>query len=335
MPGLLAKDQVGVREDLADKIAVADVKRTPITSMISKGRKLVNPLYEWQMDAFEDPAFDGVIDGEDVTDFENAARKRHRQKSYIQIFRRTAKVSRVAEDVNNVAGQKSEIAKSASKKLVEMKRDQEAAILSVSEHQDDNGSVPWKIRGLNTWIDSSAQSGDFSVPEDFRPGSAQIETTATASLDEDTHVQNLLAAIFDSTGVGADSMYYLVAGSVLRRRFTDMTRTETSGSTDSASRVRTFNGAMGDRRVVNTTTIFEGDFGIMEVVPSNFINWASGSPDTDAGYVIPMDKLNLRYNKMPTVERLADAGGGPRILVESRAGLEVDNPKGFGKFLPA
>lgn len=334
MPGLLAKDQIGVREDLADLIAVADVRATPVTSMIPKSRELTNTLYDWQMDSYEDPDTGGTVDGLDVSDFENSSRNRVRQKSYIQIKRRTAKVSRVAEDVNEVAGLKSEIARASAKKLVEIKRDIEATILSNNEHQDDTGSVPWKIRGLNQWISSSAQSGDFPVDSNFRPASAQIDTTATASLDEDTNVQGMLQAIFDATGMGAGSHYTLVAGSVLRRRFTDMTRTDTVSSA-AAVRVRNFDGRMEDKKITNTTTIFEGDFGIIEILPSSFINWSSGSPDTDAGYVIPVEKLHLRYNGRPSVEQLADNGGGPRILVEARIGLQVDNPKGFGKFLPS
>lgn len=334
MPGLLAKDQVGVREDLSDLIAVADVRATPFSSAMPKSRELTNYIYDWQMDAYEDPDTGGTIDGKDVEDFENSARKRARQKSYIQIKRRTAKVSRVAEEVNDAAGVKTEIGRAASKKLVEIKRDIEATLLSDNEHQDDNGSVAWQVRGLGTWIDSSAQSGDFAVDAEFRPSSSQIDTTATASLDEDDNVQAMLQAIFDSTGMGAGSQYALICGSVLRRRITDMTRTDTVSSA-AATKVRNFDGQMEDKKVTNTTTIFEGDFGILEVIPSSFIGWSSGSPDTDRGYVVPMDKVHLRYNSRPSVEQLDDNGGGPRILVETRIGFQVDNPKCFGKFQPS
>jgi hypothetical protein len=335
MPGLLAKDQVGVREDLSDLIAVADVKATPFSSMVPKSSELTNHIYDWQMDGYEDPNTDGVVDGLDVSDYSNAARKRKRQKSYIQIKRRTAKVSRVAESVDKVAGLKSEISKAASKKLIEMKRDIEATLLSSNEHQDDDGSVPWKIRGLGAWIDSSAQSGDFAVDSEFRPAAAQIDTTATASLDEDDNIQAMLQAIFDATGMGEGSEYVLIAGSVLRRKMTDMTRTDDSGGSNTFKAVRHFSGPIDGTKIVSTTSVFQGDFGLLDIIPSSFIGWSGGAPDTDRGYVVPISKVHLRYNTRPGVENFEDQGGGPRIMVEGRIGFQVDNPKCFGKFLPS
>mgnify|MGYP001582857662 CR=1 FL=1 len=331
MPGLLEKDQVGKREDLADFIAIVDSKKTPFTSMVSKSGKAANTLFEWQVDDYQKPRITGVVDGSDVTDFENAAKNRAKLQNYIQVQRRTAKVSRLAEEVSTVAGVAGEMANAVAKKMVELKRDMEAACLGGNEMQADDGSVPYLTRGLDKWIQTTAQALN-PVPAAFRPATAQVVTTATASLTEDGSIQDLLAALFDATGMSG--RYYLIAGSVLRRRFTDMTRT-VANATSTATKVRSFGGDIADTKITNTTTVYEGDYGTIEILSSSFVGVDSaGDPNKNLGYLLDMDKIALRFNKRPSVEKLPDNGGGPRALLECVSGLEVWNPIGLGKFKP-
>lgn len=322
-----------MREDLADLIAVADVKSTPFTSMVNKGRAPVNTLFSWQADAYEKPKVTGIVDGTDVADYENAAKNRARIYDHIQVFRRTAKVSRLAQDVSDVAGlgKKKEMANSIRKKMVELKRDLEATFLSDNEAQDDDGSVPNMTRGLGKWIQATAQTY-LPVPAAYRPASAQVDTTAVASLTEDDNVQALLQAIYDATGF--DGNYTLFAGSTLRRRFTTMTRIiEGATSEKAAYTVRQFGTSMESESIKSTTSIFEGDYGIVSVTSSSFIGLdANGDPTKERGYLLNMKRVHLRYNSMPTVERLPDMGGGPRVLLESVCGLQVDNPLDCAKF---
>lgn len=334
MPGLLEKDQVGKREALADMIALVDQKATPFTTMVKKGKEPGNTLIEWQVDKYDDTKLDGIVDGTDVTNFENAAKDRARLKNVIQIFRRTAKVSRLSEEVSNVAGaREGEMARSIAKKLVEIKRDQEAAFLSDNNSQTDNGAVPYLTRGMGKWIVTS-DSDQYAVPTAYLPGSTQVNTTATASLDEDTDLQGILTAIFDATGMIGD--YKAIVGSVLRRRITSMTRTGQYGSTNVASKVRMFSGEIDSTKIQQSTTIFEGDFGTIEVAPSSFIGRSAttNTTDSDRGYILDMDKIDVCYGKLPKVEKLPDLGGGPRSLIEAYAALRVYNPIGLGKLLP-
>ena len=68
MAGLLEITQTGKREDFADVIAMVDYKSTPFTSQCPKGSEPANTIYDWQMDAYDDPVLGGVIDGKDVID---------------------------------------------------------------------------------------------------------------------------------------------------------------------------------------------------------------------------------------------------------------------------
>jgi hypothetical protein len=334
MPGLLEKDQVGKREDLADLVAIVDVRGTPFASMVNKSRRPANTLFDWQVDAYESPQVTGTVDGKDVAEYENAAKNRAKLHNQVQIFRRTAKVSRLAENVSVVAGVASEMATAVAKKLVEIKRDIEATLLGDNDCQADDGAKPYLTRGLDAWIQTSAQSL-YPVPAAYRPASGQVIDPGAASggcatLTEagaTNSVQALLQAIFDATGM--NGRYVLFAGSTLRRRFTDMTRTGQYGNTNVASVARIFTGELSGTTVTQTTTVFEGDYGTVEIIPSNFIGGTT--VQKSRAYLLDMNKVHLRYNKLPTVESLPDLGGGPRRLIEAVGGLQVDNPIGLGK----
>ena len=313
---------------MADIYSIVDVKSTPFTSRVNKSQKLTNSKFEWIVDEYADPVNTGVVDGQDVSTYENHAETRARLSNVAQEWRRTAKVSRRSENISTVAGVKSEIALATRKKLVEIKRDTESTLLAGNDGQLDTGGAPYLTIGLDKWIDTTGPTIPASVPAAYRPATAQIETTATASLTE-TLVQNVLAAIFDNTGMTGS--YVLFAGSVLRRAFTDFTRTKASG-TDEYQKLRVFNFDGKSKSIVSSTTFFEGDYGTIEIVSSNFIGGTT--VDTDRGYLLDMDKIHLRSEQRPTVERFPDLGGGPRVLVSYIGGLQVDNPIGLGKFKP-
>jgi hypothetical protein len=327
MPGLFENSQVGKREDLADFIALVDAKSIPVTSMIPKGYAPGNTLLEWQADAYDAPSFDGVVDGTDVTDFENAAKNRAILSNHVQIFRKTAKVSTLAQEVSNVAGVKDEMARSVSKKIVEIKRSIEAAICSDVDAQAESGGVPYRTRGLGKWISNTAQDV-LPVPAAYRTPTGSINTTATSSLAEGD-VQTVLRSIFGQTGDRRE--YDMPCGTVLKRTFTDFTRY--ASGTNAYQSFRTFNADTSDKSIVSTIDVFEGDFGILRLHPSLWLaNDQAAAVQAARGYVLDMNLLQLRYSKMPTVRQLPDLGGGPRVLIEAILGLVVKNPLGLGKF---
>jgi len=338
MAGLFEINQVAKREDLLDLLTRVDEKATPFMSMVKKGSTPRNTTLEWPVDTYADPALGGVVDGTDVSTYENHAADRALLTSYLQTFRRTAKVSRLAQAVSDVAGVTDEIAEAISKKGVELLRDMESSCLSDQEHQADTGSVPYLLRGLGVWLrdttnltavgaGSVAGQSVFQVPAAYR---ATVEGTATASLTETT-IQTLLQTLWTNTGMRGD--YKLFADATLRRRFTDFTRTIATAGYSS----RDFNFDGASKKVTNTTTIFEGDFGVVEIIADNFIGFSADGSSQEAGrgYLLDMDKIHLRMHKQPTVERFEDQGGGERFMIESRAALCVLNPLGMAQFSPA
>ena len=332
MAGLFEINQIGKREDLLDLLTRVDEKATPFMSLVNKGATPRNTYIEWPVDIYDAPSLGGTVDGSDVSSYENHAANRALLSSYLQTFRRTAQVSRLAQEVSDVAGVSDEIAEAIAKKGVELLRDMEATCLSDQEHQADDGSDPYLLRGLGVWIRDTTNIGaqtSHQVPAAYRPAAGQYITTATASLTE-TSIQSLLQTIWSSTGMMGD--YKLLCDATLRRAFTDFTRTIATAGYSS----RNFDFAGDAKKVSNSTTIFEGDFGTVEVIADNFIGYnAAGTSQTAGrGYLLDMDKIDLRINKNPAVEKFEDRGGGERFLIEARAALQVRNPIGLAQFNP-
>ena len=332
MAGTLINAVTTKKEDYSDLLAIADYRNTPFASMVNKSKAPTNPRFDWTVDAYNAPTTAGVVDGVDVTDFADQFANRAKLFNYVQKVWRNPKVSGMTQDISDMPGATNPIQAAVAKALVEIKRDVEATCLSSNDGAVDDGAVPYKTAGLGTWI-STAGGTVVTVPSAYRPASAQIITTATATLDEDTDLQGILTAIFDAVG-GMGMNYTLLCGSVLRRRVTAMTRTAVSGGATSANRVRAFNQSAVSATVESSTTTFKGDFGDLNVVSSSWIGLNAGVVDTDRGYVLDMDKIHLRYNERPVVNPLPDLGGGPRRSVTCTFGLQVDNPKGLGKFQP-
>lgn len=225
MAGLFEINQIGKREDLLDLLTRVDEKATPFMTLVNKGATPRNTYIEWPVDIYDAPSLGGTVDGSDVSSYENHAANRALLSSYLQTFRRTAQVSRLAQDVSDVAGVSDEIAEAIAKKGVELLRDMEATCLSDQEHQADDGSDPYLLRGLGVWIRDTANIAaqtSHQVPAAYRPAAGQYITTATASLTE-TSIQSLLQTIWSATGMMGD--YKLLCDATLRRAFTDFTRT--------------------------------------------------------------------------------------------------------------
>jgi hypothetical protein len=342
------------REDLADYIALVDAKDTPFTSMAPKGKDLGNMYHRWSADAHEATTTEGFRDGKDAVDspegtlgnalshgaayapyIQNHARNRDELSNYAQYFRRATKVSPLAAEVTNPVGGKALLAQGVAKKTVELKRDMEATFLSDNAPVLETSSVPYKTRGMGKWT-TNAGGGALPIPVAFDTPTGSIAdvgtgTTAGATdLFTESLVQGVLESIYGETG--NIRSYDLIAGTKIKRAFTNLTSTETSQDATpdvnglAATSVRTFNQELGNTKFKNTITVFEGDFGTLTIHVDNFV------PATTTAYVIPMEMTEIRYGMLPRVGNIPNSGSGEGRIVEAVASLVVKNPLAFGKF---
>lgn len=338
MPKLLEKDIVnaGKREDLANLIAMVDAKDTPFTSMAKKGAQPGNTIFRWQADRL--PATTAptpVVDGTDVdpntgtTNFVNDGTTQFRVElsNRIQIFRKAVRVSKLTQDVANIAGVRDELANNVSKAITLIKRDMEVAMCANQGAQVDNGTVGYRTRGLDKWIVAAANIDTVDLPaaaSAFCPAAAQISSVGTAALTESV-VQDILTGIYSQTGQFKD--YDALVGPTLKRAFTNLVFTTTASGTNQYQSVRTFNREADSSSYVSSVDVFEGDFGRIRLHPSLFLK------NNFSGYIIPFDQVEIRYGgNVAQVTELQDNGGGPARLIEAVAGLCVYNPLAFGKF---
>jgi hypothetical protein len=342
---LLQPNQVGIREELADYIAIVDQKSTPFVSMAPKGKDLGNMVFSWQVDNYATPAPGGIVDGTDVTYTAgnpgspvNPVPNRTRLSNYAQVFRNDLRIGFIA-NTQNVAGvgNGGEIANGISKRLIELKRKMEATFLATNQTiQADNGTNPYLTSSLGKWLLTTDAGGLGAPTSTFAPNTAAIDTTASASFVEAT-AQNVLTGIYNATGTFRD--YDVFLGATLKRAFTNLTAgvtaTTANTSTIAATAVRTFNQELSDDTFKSSIDIFEGDFGRLILHPDVWISSTNGSAFTATafkGYVVPMDMVEIRYAKLPEVTVLPNNGGGEGRLIQAIAGLCVKNPAGMGMF---
>ena len=342
---LLQPNQVGIREELADYIAIVDMKSTPFVSQAPKGKDLGNVTFSWQVDNYATPTPGGVVDGTDVTYTAgnpgspvNPVPNRTRLSNYAQVFRNDLRIGFLA-NTQNVAGvgNGGEIANGISKRLIELKRKMESTFLATNQTiQADNGTNPYLTSSLGKWLTTTDSNGLGAPTSTFAPNSSAVTTTTSANFVEAT-AQNVLTGIYNATGTFRD--YDVFLGATLKRAFTNLTAgvATLNSVTNSVSQtaVRTFNQELGSDTFKASVDIFEGDFGRLILHPDVWISSTDGSAFTALpykGYVVPMEMVEIRYAKMPEVTPLPNNGGGEGRLIQAIAGLVVKNPNGFGMF---
>ena len=369
--------QSGGREDLSDLISNVDARSTVFTSLAKKGKKPGNAVMGWQMDKHDEPNATAYVDGIDVSmtqalgadfsaintgilpTFENPGANRKLQQNYIQLFRRTFRISNLANEIQIVAGVKSELATGIAKKLISLKRDMEYVFLSDQDAAVEASPVGYKTKALGSFLRRTAldltgpygdpiadeatyadnhsggrYNSEFRVDEAFTMPKVNAYEGTVADLAEGS-VQDVMKGIYDTTGVIRD--YDALVGTALKRAFTNFSQSSTSGSAnDLHSPIKVFNQNASDRSFINAVDLFEGDFGRMRLHPSTFINEQTSATAnavrTYKGYVIPFDQVEIRYGKLPEIKELTDNGGGPARLIQAIVALVINNPQNFGYF---
>jgi hypothetical protein len=346
MAALLEPNQIGKRESLADLIAVADAKSTPVTSMIRKGKDINNLKFEWLVDAYDAPnGAQGVVDGTDLSSYSNPAANRTRISNYGQVFQRNFRIGFLAQNISNVAGVSDEVARGLQKALTVVKRDVEVGVCSTDQSaRVDNGTNSYRTTGLGKFLDSSntgTNVGQFTST--YATKAASENSTVTGAFAE-SDWQGVLTSIYNE--VGTIKTYNVPCGTTLKRAFTALSEGKTAadaGNNIAATTVRTFNTEQSKKEIVSTIDIVRGDFGTMILHPTTFIGTTTtGSAGSEVfvssstkGYVLDMDDLELRYGSLPEVKELPDAGGGPIRLIRLLAGLIVGNGLKHGRFTAA
>lgn len=184
-----------VREQLMDKIYNVSVEDTPFLSLI-KREKVDGVFVEWLADNFAAGASNKVEQGNQVTVAATTPTDRYGNRT--QISEKTFGITGTQEAVEK-AGGKSEYNIQLAKKMVELKKDMEFAVLQNTTAIAAAAGVAPQARGMLGWIKTNTDIGATGANPDPLTNTAPTDGTQRALTE--TLLKNVLQKMFDN---GAD-----------------------------------------------------------------------------------------------------------------------------------
>ncbi|MDR1817566.1 MAG: DUF5309 domain-containing protein [Puniceicoccales bacterium] len=319
------------REDLLDIVTTLSPQETPLFASTRKGKRPGNVLTEWLTDSLDLPNIAGKIEGEDVTSHKNPFANRAVVKNRVQTFTESWKVSREQEIISGPTSVKANIADAKAKALNQLKVNMAAALGSDQQAVTAASGVATLTRGLGAWVsDTQSGSGTSDIPASVRTPSSSIVSTNELS---ETQFNGILQSVYEASGAKKNYTAYL--GPTLKRIVTEWKRGLNAIKDDSLD--VPVDGEV--KTIVLAVEIYEGDFGVVKLVPDLFLGRANNTGLTSnsryRGYVVTPELLELGFAEAPTAVDQPDQGGGKRGYFEAMMSIRCLHPAGFGKIVAA
>lgn len=242
-------DQVGIREDLAD--AIWDVSPTEVPFSSNCARVGVdNTYFEWQTDSLAAVSATTAVEGADASFAAAAATTR--VGNYTEIVTKTAITSGTLEATDR-AGRAKEMAYQIVKRGKEIKRDIEHHLVGLNNAQAaGNATTARETASISCWLNTNASTA----------GTAGTGDGTTAAVDgvQRAFTETLLSAVIDSCWTNGGNPNIIMANSFNKRAL--------NGFTGHADQVRH---DAADKSVINAVSVYESDYGVMQVVPNRFL----------------------------------------------------------------
>ncbi len=303
----------GNREDLMDKIFNTSPTETPITSAMGRVTAITD-FHEWQTDALAAAsASNKMIDGDDVTLDAQVATVRI--GNHLQIFNGSVGVSRRANIVKK-AGRTMEMGYLKGKKMLELKRNIEAMVLSPTQVAiAATTSVAGQSGGLGVQCVSNPLHNGAGATAAWTSGAPTAAVTGGTNRTFtkallDTACQN----IYTTSGQFAEMLVVSPAHKVLFSAF--------SGIAQNRFEVKT---KQQQGTVVAGADVYMSDFGSLSVVPHYLM---SGG---DTAYVLNTDYLDMAFLDGFKETPLAKTGDSDKVLITADCCLSVRAPMAQSK----
>ena len=250
---------IGNREDLEDVIWDISPTETPFQSRVKKGKAKAT-FHEWQTDALDAAATNAAIQGADAVT--NTATPTVRLRNYCQILTKTPRVSGTQEAVDK-AGRNSEMAYQVMKRMKELKRDLEYALVRNQQSTGGAAATAATMASVESWIatnKTSVGTGTAQTTPGYSSGTvaAPTDSSVTGSVTE----ANLKAMIAASWAAGGDPTVLMVG---------PLTKIKVSGSFSGiATQYKNVPG-QSQATVVSGVDLYVSDFGEHQLVPNRFM----------------------------------------------------------------
>ena len=242
-------DQVGIREELSDSIWDVSPTETPFVSNCSRV-SVDNTYFEWQTDSLAAVSATVAVEGADASFAPAAATTR--VGNYTEIVTKTAITSGTLEATDR-AGRAKEMAYQIVKRGKEIKRDIEHHMVGLNNAQAaGNATTARETASISCWLNTNASTAGTAGTGDG--------TTAAVDGTQRAFTETLLAAVIDSCWTNGGNPNVIMANSFNKRAL--------NGFTGHSDQVRH---DAADKSVINAVSVYESDYGVMQVVPNRFL----------------------------------------------------------------
>ena len=296
----------GNREDLSDVMWDVSPTETPLLTMCGKN-EATGTAHDWLTDTLADAADNKAIEGNDVSGTQAASRVR--RSNYCQILTKNAIVTGTQEKVLKGGGVKSEMAYQLARRMKEMKRDGEFAMIGASNAKvAGDESTAREMGSLDAYLftNNALAAGSSDATGD---GTDVSDYAGTDRALTETILKESLQNIYDNSG-GNESLNMLVSA-------TD--KGIVSNFTSAATRYVTTD----DQQLVASIDVYVGDFHTVRVIPDRYIK-------AGLSYVIDPEYIKCSELRPMNSFDLARLGDSERKQVIWEWTLEVSNEKAHG-----
>lgn len=298
-------DAVGNRESLDDKIYMVSPEKTPVVSAIRR-LKATQRLHEWQRDTLDAPNKDNaVIEGDDRTG--TTLVPTARVANTVQLFDKVAVVSGTQSKTKS-AGRSSEMKYQISKKMVELKRDIEASILSNNVAVQGDSSTARKSAGLGTLLYTNTDHGGAGATPAHTSG---LATTAQTAGTNRAFAESQLKAVMQKIYTNSGEMPSIIS----------MTPSHKGGFSGfagiAANRSEVKKGKQAV--IVGGADVYVSDFGELTVVP----NYVQATANANTAFILNPEHMGVAYLGGFKSEALSKTGHTDKEMVSVEACLVV------------
>lgn len=320
---------IGNREDLEDEIYMISPVETPFMTMAA--RTTAKAVYhEWQTDALAAAGTNQAIEGDDAAN--GTATPTVRMGNWCQISTKYAVVTDTQNAIDK-AGRGNEMSYQVAKKLQELKRDMEFALVTnqgataggAASVRSSAGVEAFLVRGPNQTAatvgnsTSVGQTAEGTTPGFKTGGFAGPTDASTGGTFAVAQLKNVIASCWEN---GGNPGIIMCAAAVKQK---------ISGFSGIATLYREAGSTAKGTAIVGAADLYISDFGEHRVVPNRFVRKYTGLNANGVCLVLDMDYWSVAYLRKVSQKPLARTGASERRFIDVEFGLVAKNPLASGK----
>jgi Family of unknown function (DUF5309) len=311
---------IGNREDLEDVIYQISPVETPFMTMAERlTAKAV--FHEWQTDSLAAAAANRQVEGDDAAG--DTSVPTVRMGNYCQTSRKYAVVTDVQQAVDH-AGRGSEMSYQIAKRLGELKRDMEFALIQNQGSSAGSATVARSSASVESWLTNPTGAATVGNSTSIgtgggytTPGYASGTVTAPtdSSLTTVCTVAPLKAVIAACWTAGGNPGIIMCGGSQ---------KQTISGFAGIATLYREAGSTSKGTAIVGAADLYISDFGEHRIVPNRFAR-------NRTILVLDMDYWGVAYLEKVSQKPVARTGSSEKKLIDTTFCLVAKNPQASGK----